>query len=358
MFTTHINDLSSIDYLKRRVDKLEGECNEKDKAVKSYATTINTLKAIDHEAKAGIEDQLKQIAKEREELKEERTKLRRRVEVVIAEEQYIIQRNFEERVARHDEAHETRIKELEVESAQKIDEVNTRVVALEAEKTRVLATAEQQEKKLKAQADELDELKEKYDSLNRVKDSFKREKEDLEKELEMIKKEFALDNKTAAYLRREEAHKRLIVEDPCFKSVLIDDSEDSSDLCAAYAQRIISAVVYDDVWKPLRSELTFQNPDFGTFLVKISDALDKTGQHGRTANVWTALTMRALQAVDAEAAIASIPESEQNIRSLGYNRANSVVSKVVRVLGPLVSVPRIESLKTDLLAVVNSSVDV
>lgn len=50
--------------------------------------------------------------------------------------------------------------------------------------------------------------------------------------------------------------------------------------------------------------------------------------------------------------------SEQNIRSPSYNRATSVVSKVVQVLGPLVSAPRIESLKTDLLAVVNSSVDV
>jgi chromosome segregation ATPase len=200
IFTAHMDDLSRIDDLKRWVDELKGECNKKDAIVKSHATTISTLRAMDHEAKAGIEDQLKQIDKEKEELKEERTKLRKRVEAATAEEQYTMKRDFEERVARHDETHETRMKELEVESAQKIDEVNTRAVALEAEKTRVLATAEQQEKNLKAQADELDELKEKYDSLNRVKDSFKREKEDLEKELEMIKKEFALDNKTAAYL--------------------------------------------------------------------------------------------------------------------------------------------------------------
>lgn len=153
-------------------------------------------------------------------------------------------------------------------------------------------------------------------------------------------------------------HKRLIAEDSCFKSVPIDDSEDSSDLCAAHAQRIISAAIYDDDWKPLRSELTFLHPEFGTLLGKISDAFDKTDQHGRTVNVWTALTMQALQALNAEVAISPVPESEQNLSSTGCNRANSVVSGVVRVLGPLVSAPRIESLRTDLLTVVNSSVNV
>lgn len=67
--------------------------------------------------------------------------------------------------------------------------------------------------------------------------------------------------------------------------------------------------------------------------------------------------MRALQALDAEAAI-SVPESAQDCRSIGCNRANSVISKVVQVLGPLVSASQIESLRMDLLTVVNSSVDV
>ena len=51
-----------------------------------------------------------------------------------------------------------------------------------------------------------------------------------------------------------------------FREVLIvldyDDSEESSDLRAAHSQRVISVAVYDDVWKPLRSELTFQKPRF------------------------------------------------------------------------------------------------
>ncbi|KAH7374080.1 hypothetical protein BKA64DRAFT_714899 [Cadophora sp. MPI-SDFR-AT-0126] len=383
VFTAHMEDLSRIDGLKRRLDELEGECNEKDELVKSHATTISTLRAMDHEAKAGIEDQLKQIAKEREELKEERTKLRRRVEAATAEEQFTLQRKYEERLARHDETHEARMKELEVDFARKSKENSTRVTVLEAEKGQLVFTVEQQEKKLKSQADEIDELNERYDILNRAKDSFKSENEDLKEELEMIKNEFALDNKTAAYFEQqfanicgeveeiswkyfhdideedwEKVHKRLIMEDSCFESVPIDDSEDSKDLCAAHAQRIISAAICNDVWKPLRSELTFLNPEFGTLLGKISDTFDKADQHGRTANVWTALTMRALQELDADTYIASVPESDQKLRTSNCNRASSVVSEVFRILGPLVSRSQIESLKTDLLAVVKSSIDV
>ena len=38
----------------------------------------------------------------------------------------------------------------------------------------------------------------------------------------------------------EEVHKRFAAEDSCFSSGLIVDSEDSSNLCVAYAQRNIS----------------------------------------------------------------------------------------------------------------------
>lgn len=82
-------------------------------------TTIGILRTMDEKARASIEDELKQIAREREELKQERTKLKTRVEVATVEERYTMQHNFEERVARHDQSHETRMKKLEVEFAKK-----------------------------------------------------------------------------------------------------------------------------------------------------------------------------------------------------------------------------------------------
>jgi len=200
VFTAHMDDLSRIDDLKRRVNELEGECNEKDEVVKSHATTISTLRAMDHEAKAGIEDQLKQIAKEKEELKEERTKLKRRVEAATAEEQFIMQRDFEERVARHDKTHETRMKELEVEFDQKRQENSKKAAALETEQGRLLTETKQQQKTIKGQVEELERLKDQYDTLDRAKTSFKREKENLERELGTMKEDFAVDTKPPSYL--------------------------------------------------------------------------------------------------------------------------------------------------------------
>ncbi|KAL5330685.1 hypothetical protein ACEPPN_000204 [Leptodophora sp. 'Broadleaf-Isolate-01'] len=381
MFTSHMDDLSRVNSTNKRLEQLEEDCREKDKVLQEQETAIGILRTIDAKVIASLEAELSQITREKGELKLERTKLESRVE----EERYTMQRKFEESLIRVEKNHETHMKEYKAYFARTSNEINARAIALEAEKRRALATAEQQEKKLKVQADELNQLKQRYDILNKATNSFKSKKEDLEKELEIIKREFTLENKTVAYFEQqfadicgeiekislkyfrdideedwEEVHNRLIAEDSCFKSIPVDDSEDSSDLCAAHAQRIISAAIYDDVWKPLRSELTFQIPEFGKLLAKISDALDKTDQHRRSANVWTALTMRALQALDAdaEAAISPVSQSEQNIRSPGCNRANSVVSKVIRVLGPLVSAPQFESLRTDLLTVVDSSIDV
>ena len=56
MFIIYIDDLSRINDLKRQVNKLEGECNKKDKVIRSQVITISTLRAIDYEAKASIED--------------------------------------------------------------------------------------------------------------------------------------------------------------------------------------------------------------------------------------------------------------------------------------------------------------
>ncbi|KAH9205299.1 hypothetical protein DL95DRAFT_528904 [Leptodontidium sp. 2 PMI_412] len=252
MFTSHMDDLSRVNGTKKRFEQLEEDCREKDKVL---------------------------------------TKLDLRAKAAMAEERYAMQRIFEESAARDKENHETHMKELKAYFAGQSDEINARAIALEAEKRRALATTEQQEKKLKVQADELNQLKQRYDILNKATNLFKiayfeQQFADICGEIKKISWKYFHDMDEEDW---EEVHNRLIAEDSCFKSVPIDDSEDSSDLCAAHAQRIISAAIYDDVWKPLRSELTFQIPKFGKLLAKISDTLDKTDQHGRSATVWTAL---------------------------------------------------------------------
>lgn len=152
----------------------------------------------------------------------------------------------------------------------------------------------------------------------------------------------------------EKVYEELAAKDACFESIPIDGSEDSIALCAAHAQRIISNAICEEIWKPLRSEFTLSQPEFSSFLGRISDELDQSGH--RTSCVWTALTMRALQSLEANSVTSGVPDLKECPHPTA-TRANSVISKVM-VLSPLVSSSQTESLRMDLLTLVNSAVNV
>ncbi|KAH6668368.1 hypothetical protein B0J14DRAFT_658287 [Halenospora varia] len=383
MFISHMDDLSKMDEIRRRLDQLEEENREKDDELEKQEHTISILTSMDRKARANIEQEVAQIKKDKQELEQEKAKQDRRVTMATAEERHNLNCEFEERTRQHEESHKTRMQELEDEFAQKRDENEKRATALAAEKERLSTVLKEQEKAFKAQADELEEIKEQCDVLNRAKDSYKKDKLARERELEIMKKEFALNAEPPAYFMQrfaaiygeiegislkyfhdiedkdlEEVHKELAAADPCFRSVPIDDSDDSHDLRTAHAQRIISNAICEDIWKPLRSELTIQHPEFSSFLSKISNELDKFSHGGRTASVWTALTMQALQSLEANLVTSQVPESKECPHPSGSARADSVISKVFSVLSPLVSSSQTELLRMDLLTLVNSAVDV
>jgi hypothetical protein len=96
-------------------------------------------------------------------------------------------------------------------------------------------------------------------------------------------------------------------------------------------------------------------PGFSDLLSKISDELDKSG--GRAANVWTALTMRALQSLRVDSVPPRASEFEECPYPSHSTRADSVISKV-SVLSPLVSSSQNGDLRMDLLKLANSAIDV
>ncbi len=148
----------------------------------------------------------------------------------------------------------------------------------------------------------------------------------------------------------------LVKADSCFASVLIDDSEDSRDLCAAHAQRIISNAICEYIWKPFRSDFTLPHQELDDFLSKISDELEKSSNGGRIANVWTALTMRGLQSLPAHSAPLGSGSSE-DLHST-RSRAESVVFNVLSILSPLVSSSQKGNLRTELLALAALAIEV
>jgi len=149
----------------------------------------------------------------------------------------------------------------------------------------------------------------------------------------------------------------LATRDPCFESVPIDDSDDSRDLRTAHAQRIISRAICEDLWKPFSSALAMQHPELSSCLSKMSDSLDHTSQDGRIANVWTALTIRALQLIQDDTVALPVLDSKKP-PSTGSTIADRIISKIILSLSPLINLSQAESLQTELHAVMNSSTDV
>ncbi|KAH7350807.1 hypothetical protein BKA65DRAFT_245204 [Rhexocercosporidium sp. MPI-PUGE-AT-0058] len=363
MFITHVDDLGMIEETKRRLDQAEEECREKDEELRRHENTILTLTSMDQKSKAVTESQLAQISADRQ-------------------EKHRLNRDFEERMLKQDKSHEVRMTELEVEFAQKRQENSKKATALEAEQGRLLTVSKQQQKTIEDQVEELKQLKKQNEILDRATTSFKSEKENLERELGTMRKDFAVDTKPAAYFEHkfeeihsqiegislkyfhdieekdvDKIHEELVKADSCFRSVPIDDSDDSRDLCTAHAQRIISKAMCEDLWKPFSSTLTLQHPDLSNCLSKISDSLDKSSQNGRIANVWTALTIRALRSLQDDMSVTPVLEF-QKPPSTGSTIADSIISKVFLSLSPLISLSQAETLRMDLHTVLKSSADV
>ena len=152
-------------------------------------------------------------------------------------------------------------------------------------------------------------------------------------------------------------HDELAEADPYFRSVPIDESDDSRDLQTAHAQRVISKALYEDIWQPFRSELTLPHPEFSNLLSEISENLEKSSHSGRVGDVWTALTMRALESLQANRMPADpVLAPKQQSSPTFSSREDSVISKVLRILSPLVNPSKIDLLQTDLRALVESSI--
>jgi DNA repair exonuclease SbcCD ATPase subunit len=211
IFKSHRNDLESIDETNQKLLQLKEDCIEKDEELDRRESTIRTLTNMGHATRAKIDDEIAKINEQKEQLKQEREKERKRVELQLAEARHKLKEEFdkrtrehdesnEKRMREHDESNEKRMRELEIEFTQKRDENKTKAAAFEAEKERLLTAAKERDKKIEAQAEELENIKEQCDLLVRAKDSIREEKRQREIELKQVKEEFELDPPPIEYL--------------------------------------------------------------------------------------------------------------------------------------------------------------
>jgi len=70
-----------------------------------------------------------------------------------------------------------------------------------------------------------------------------------------------------------------------------------------------------------------QHPELSSCLSKMSDSLDKTSQDGRIANVWTALTIRALQLIQDDMVALPVLDSKKAPSTVS-TIADRIISKI------------------------------
>ncbi|KAH8805162.1 hypothetical protein F5884DRAFT_859775 [Xylogone sp. PMI_703] len=377
-FGMHLRDLDMVQENKKRLAFYEQQCREKDDQIQRQLATISTLTKIsmDHEKKMAEEQN--RIEDERKELDREKLERERRTEATIAREKKILQEEFEKNMASHSQSHEDRRRQMEDDFKRQKEEANRRMAAVDAENKQLSKTLQEQSQRLHSQENKLKRSVQRTDALQQYINSYKKELEDKEKELGMMKSAFtpryrSLDDvktqftKISAFIEEismkyftdpiegdpGSVHEELVAADPAFMNVPIDESEVSYNLRIVHAQRVISEALCEYIWRPFRSDYTLANEELASCLFQMMKALDNSGLAGQPANIWTALTMRALDLlpeVPTQKSAANLPPPA--------GRAKSVIAKVYGVLSPLLTASKGRSFAGDLSALTDLAIDV
>lgn len=98
--------------------------------------------------------------------------------------------------------------------------------------------------------------------------------------------------------------------------------------------------------------MTASQQESPNILIKMMDALDQSNRAGRSSNVWTALSMKALGLLRPESVSGSDDKASTSIRG------NKVRTKVTEVLRPLLDSSRITDFENELVSLAKLCIDV
>lgn len=384
LYATHVESIEQISEIEERCNRLEQDCREKDELIKDHDTTINTLWGKTHVQEQQVEEERNTLAEQRRKFEEEMEKKEKRFEVKEAEQANKTQKELERLRGVLEEEFKDYEQKLKCDVQKQEDESKQRLAKLEEEKKTLAERVETLSKEKDKHTKKITQAKDDYDDLMRTKDSYKEDARKLEKRLKAMENEFVLNLQPAEFYVEEFARihrtieqistqyfkelsteninatrERLITADSGFNSIPISNSPESEALRMARAQIIISSSLIDIIWQPFSSEKTAPYPEVISVLSDISAELAKSS-HGsssgpRTAGIWRALTMRALQSLSPT----PLPPSSTSQANLPLlSRAERLVNKVLLILLPLVAPSKEPYLRDDLLSLANSAISV
>ncbi|KAH6664029.1 hypothetical protein B0J14DRAFT_644456 [Halenospora varia] len=362
LYTIHLEGIRQIDEIQARSHNLEEQCRDKDEKIKKQDTTIDTLWAKTRHQEELVVKERKNLVEERRVLEEDKKKAEKdkataakRLKAQEAEQENKLQKEFEKRQAKLEKQFKDREQELERGMQKREDESKHRLATLEADNTALLKKTENLEKKNKEHKATITKAEDAYDDLVRVKDSHKEQARRFEIKLKAMEDEFGLTTRTVEFYTKEFAEISCIIEQISIK-YFTELKIESHETYESPAPRLSSRPLSDIIWQPFSSEKAVLYPDLISILDDIAAKLAESS-HGRssgprTAAIWRALTMRGVQSLPPT----PLPPTPANPPPL--SRVERVVSKVISILSPLVSLSQEPQFRDDLLALANSAISV
>lgn len=143
--------------------------------------------------------------------------------------------------------------------------------------------------------------------------------------------------------------------DSTFSEVPFSNTETSRRLRIAHTQRVIASAVNNIVWQPFSSDVTTADSKLSQFLEDIGATVGS----GRSADVWRAVTMRALESMSSEN---TQPQSSSShaltAKHTIESREDKLVKIVLSVLEPLVDKSDLHQFKADLHKIAKQAISV
>jgi hypothetical protein len=145
------------------------------------------------------------------------------------------------------------------------------------------------------------------------------------------------------------------VADSTFSDVPFSNTETSKQLRIAHSQRVIAGAVYDIVWQPFSSDITTEDSKLSKLLQDVGAAVGT----GRSADVWRAVTMRALKSIStAHTQPQHSPSQTLSAAHAIKSREDKLMELVLSVLGPLLDPSDLLQFKADLLQITKQAISV
>ncbi|TAQ84275.1 hypothetical protein B7494_g7409 [Chlorociboria aeruginascens] len=381
-YAQHSRHIEEIPKIQQQFDCLKKQCEDKDKEIQDLKHAIKTLVKQARESENEVEQEKKNLTRERTELGKERDKAEKFKENAAKR---LVMQEAEQKIEQKKELENLKM-ELKKQFQEREKDLESKIHERENREKQRVATLEEDNSTLRKKLDQLEaengehkakftKAENKYDLLERATASYKEEAQKLKVELKSMENEFGLNMETTEFYIKKFAEISRTVEqiseqyfkalnskdtivdadaDTGFAAIPISESAESQNLQMARAQYIISSTLSDIIWQPFSSEKTLSNPDIVIPLVDIATTLAQSSSSGRrAASVWRTLTNRALQSVPATSG-GDAPGGD----APPLSRAESVVRKVLSHLAPLVDPTQVPQLRRDLRALADSAISI